>query len=322
MPKKELKMKLPSIDELFTTEAQRQDAKGEKIVNLPINEIDEFPKHPFKVNIDENSEILQSIKEKGVLVPAIVRKKAEGRYELISGHRRKKASELLNLEDMPCIVRDLTDDEATIIMVDSNMQREKILPSEKAFAYKMRLEAIKHQGSRSDLTSDQVGEKLNNKYSVNIIADEVKDSKSQVQRFIRLTKLIPDLLKMVDNDVLNLKPSIALGPAVKLSFLTKLEQECVVDCIDCYDATPSYSQAAELKRLSESKKLNVDLIHDIMSTEKANQIPKIRFNEGRIMNVLPKNMERDKIEDYVVKSIDFYTKYLKQRELKKNGMER
>lgn len=321
MPKKELKMRFPSIDDLFTTEAQRQEAKGESIVNLPINEIDEFPKHPFKVNIDENSEILQSIKEKGVLVPAIVRKKAEGRYELISGHRRKKASELLNLKEMPCIVRDLTDDEATIIMVDSNMQREKILPSEKAFAYKMKMEAIKHQGSRNDLTSDQVGRKSGEE-TASIIGKDHNDSQTQVRRYIRLTYLIPELLKFVDNDVLNLRPSIAFSPAVELSFLTKPEQECVVDCIDCYAATPSYSQAMELKRLSQSKELDVDLIHDIMSTEKANQIPKIRFNEGRIMSVLPKNVDRNQIEDYVVKSIDFYTKYLKQKELKKNNMER
>ena len=321
MPKKELKMRFPSIDDLFTTEAQRQEAKGESIVNLPINEIDEFPKHPFKVNIDENSEILQSIKEKGVLVPAIVRKKAEGRYELISGHRRKKASELLNLKEMPCIVRDLTDDEATIIMVDSNMQREKILPSEKAFAYKMKMEAIKHQGSRNDLTSDQVGRKSGEE-TASIIGKDHNDSQTQVRRYIRLTYLIPELLKFVDNDVLNLRPYIAFSPAVELSFLTKSEQECVVDCIDCYDATPSYSQAMELKRLSQSKELDVDLIHDIMSTEKANQIPKIRFNEGRIMSVLPKNVDRNQIEDYVVKSIDFYTKYLKQKELKKNNMER
>ena len=253
MEKKENKMHLPSIDDIFTTQKERDEANLEKIVNISINEIDDYPKHPFKVLVnDEMQEMVDSIKEKGVLVPTIVRQKDNGRYEMISGHRRKKASELANLKTIPCIVRDLTDDEATIIMVDSNLQREKILPSEKAFAYKMKLEAMKHQGKE---TSRPVVGKLE---TADLIGKKNSDSGRQVQRYIRLTELIPELLQMVDNDSQKLSPSIAFRPAVEISYLTKEEQTSLLDLIECYDCTPSLSQSIKLKSLSQSKSLTVD----------------------------------------------------------------
>ena len=217
------KMPLPKLDDLFTTEEERTNDKLEKVIDIKISDIDDFPDHPFKVIENEDMfNMRDSIKENGVLVPALVRQKPDGRYEMVSGHRRKYASQLANNETLPCIVRDLTDDEAVIIMVDSNLQREEILPSEKAFAYKMKLEALTHQGKRTDLTSAQVGEKLESKYSVKLLAEEVGDSRSQIQRFIRLTALIPELLDLVD------EKQIALSPAVELSFLKDEEQYAVL----------------------------------------------------------------------------------------------
>lgn len=303
------KMPLPKLDDLFTTEEERKNADLEKIIDIDINNIDDFPEHPFKViENDEMYNMSESIKENGVLVPVLVRPKDNGRYEMVSGHRRKFASQLANKETIPCIVRELTDDEAIIIMVDSNLQREEILPSEKAFAYKMKLEALSHQGKRSDLTSDQVGPKLER--ANQILADESNTSTSQIKRFIRLTKLIPELLELVDNK------QIALSPAVELSFLTDEEQYAVLDCIECNISTPSHAQAIRLKNLSLEKKLTIDKIEDILSEEKPNQIPKIKFNADRIRNVLPKNIEEKKIEDYVVNAIEYYSKHLqKQRNM-------
>ena len=307
------KMPLPKLDDLFTTEEERTNANLEKVVDIKISDIDDFPEHPFKViENDDMYNMRDSIKENGVLVPALVRPKSNGRYEMVSGHRRKFASQLANKETIPCIVRDLSDDEAIIIMVDSNLQREEILPSEKAFAYKMKLEALSHQGKRTDLTSDQLGEKLKNKYSVEQIADEVGDSKSQIQRFIRLTELIPELLDLVD------EKQIALSPAVELSFLNDEQQYAVLDCIECNVATPSHAQAIRLKKLSQEGILTTDEIEDILSEEKPNQIPKLKFNATRIRNVLPKNIEDKKIEDFVVSAIEFYGKYLQ----KQKAMER
>ena len=240
------KMPLPKLDDLFTTEEERTNDKLEKVIDIKISDIDDFPDHPFKVIENEDMyNMRDSIKENGVLVPALVRQKPDGRYEMVSGHRRKYASQLANNETLPCIVRDLTDDEAVIIMVDSNLQREEILPSEKAFAYKMKLEALTHQGKRTDLTSAQVGEKLESKYSVQLLAEEVGDSRSQIQRFIRLTALIPELLDLVD------EKQIALSPAVELSFLKDEEQYAVLDCIECNVATPSHAQAIRLKKMSQ-----------------------------------------------------------------------
>jgi ParB family chromosome partitioning protein len=311
MEKKEQKMQLPKItlDDFFTTQEQRDNAKLEKVIDIKIDNIDDFPNHPFKVIDNEEMEQMKdSIIDNGVLVPALVRPKADGRYEMVSGHRRKFASQLANKETIPCIVRELSDDEAIIIMVDSNMQREEILPSERAFAYKMKLEAMKHQGKRSDLeTSNQVGGKLSE--SASIIGKENGDSLTQVRRYIRLTELIPELLDKVDEKI------IAFNPAVELSYLKEEEQYTLLDSMEYNDATPSHAQAIILKKLSQEGQLDEDKIDDILSQEKPNQIPKIKFNESRIRSVLPKNIENDKIEDFVIKSIEYYSKHLKQKEM-------
>lgn len=310
MEKKEKKMQIPKItlDSLFTTQEQRDEAKLEKVIEIKINEIDDFPNHPFKViDNEEMEQMKESVIENGVLIPALVRQKSDGRYEMISGHRRKFASQLANKDTIPCIVRDLSDDEATIIMVDSNMQREEILPSERAFAYKMKIEAMSNQGKRTDLeTSSQVGKKLN---AYEELADETGESRNQIHRFIRLTNLIPELLEKVDNK------DIAFNPAVELSYLTEEEQYALLDCIEYNDCTPSHAQSIVLKKLSQAGELNEDKIDDILAQEKPNQIPKMKFSEERIRSVLPKNVENDKIEDFVVKAIEYYSRHLKQREM-------
>lgn len=309
MEKKETKMQIPKItlDDLFTTQEQRDDNKLEKVVDIRIDDILDFPNHPFKVvDNEEMQEMKKSIEESGVIIPALVRPTKDGKYEMISGHRRKFASQLAMKETMPCIIRDLSDDEATIIMVDSNMQREEILPSEKAYSYKMKLEALSHQGKRVDLTSDQVGEKLT---SVELVSKNSPDSKSQIQRYIRLTNLIPEIMEKVDNK------EIAFLPAVEISYLTEDEQYFLLDCMEYNDATPSHAQAIILKKLSQDGKLDEDKIDDILSQEKPNQIPKMKFNEERIKSVLPKNVEKDNIEDFVVKAIEYYAKHLRQKEM-------
>ena len=307
MSKNEIKMPLPKLDDLFSTQEERDNAKLEKVIDINLNDIDDFPNHPFKVIQNEEMEQMRdSIKENGVLVPALVRPKADGRYEMISGHRRKFASSLAQQETLPCIVRDLSDDEAIIIMVDSNMQREEILPSEKAFAYKMKLEAISHQGKRTDLTSCQVGEKFR---SDNLLAEKSEDSARQIQRYIRLTELIPELLDMVD------EKKIAFNPAGEISYLTEDEQYILLDCIEYNVATPSHAQAIALKKMSQEGTLTEDSVDDIMAQEKPNQIPKIKFNAERIRSVLPKNIEDNKIEDYVVSAISFYEKHLRQKQI-------
>ena len=304
------KMPLPKLDDLFTTEEERMSANLEKVIDIKINDIDDFPNHPFKViENDDMYNMRDSIKENGVLVPALVRPKANGRYEMVSGHRRKFASQLANKETIPCIVRDLSDDEAIIIMVDSNLQREEILPSEKAFAYKMKLEALSHQGKSLDSTSGQVVRKLE---TADIIGKENDESGRQVRRFIRLTELIPELLDLVD------EKQIALSPAVELSFLNDEQQYAVLDCIECNVATPSHAQAIRLKKLSQEGTLTTDEIEDILSEEKPNQIPKVKFNAIRIRNVLPKNITEEKMEDFVISAIEFYNKHLQ----KQKAMER
>ena len=323
MEKKENKMHLPSIDDIFTTQQERDEANLEKVVNISIKDIDDYPKHPFKVLVnDEMQEMVDSIKEKGILVPTIVRQKADGRYEMISGHRRKKASELAELDTIPCIVRDLTDDEATIIMVDSNLQREKILPSEKAFAYKLKLEAIKHQGKRTDLTSTPVVEKLKRNYSVDVVANANSESSEQVRRYIRLTELIPELLKMVDSSVLGESPSIAFRPAVELSYLTKDEQTDLLDLIECYDCTPSLAQAIKLKNMSQNKYLTIEGMEEIMEESKPNQTPKLKVSMNRLNNILPDTLKNDRErEEYVIKAVEWYDKYQKKMRERK-GQER
>lgn len=313
MEKKENKMHLPSIDDIFTTQKERDEANLEKVIHISIKDIDDYPEHPFKVLVnDEMQEMVDSIKEKGVLVPTIVRQKEDGRYEMISGHRRKKASELAELDTIPCIVRDLTDDEATIIMVDSNLQREKILPSEKAFAYKLKLEAMKHQGKET--LRPMVG-KLE---SADIIGQKNNDSGRQVQRYIRLTELIPELLQMVDNDVLKLSPSMAFRPAVEISYLKKEEQTDLLDLIECYDCTPSLAQAIKLKNMSQNNTLTVDDMEEIMEESKPNQTPKLKVSMNKLNGILPETLKNDvERENYVIDACKWYKKYqIKLRERK------
>lgn len=303
MADKKIGMSLPKItlDDMFSTQEQRDDAKLERIKEISIDLIDEFPSHPFKVlnNIDM-TKLVDSIKESGIVEPVILREKDNGRYEMISGHRRMKAGLLSGLKTIPSIIRNLSDDEATIIMVDSNLKREKLLPSEKAFAYKMKMEAISHQGK----TSCQVGTR-----SDDMISENSNDSARQVQRYIRLTNLIPELLKMVDKEI------IAFSPAVEISFLSKDMQLALLDFIEYFDATPSHAQAIEMKKLSQKGELKIDDIKTIMKQEKPNQVEKIKFDATRIRNVLPKNIEESKVEDYVVNALKFYERHLKQREM-------
>ena len=284
MEKKKIDMQLPKItlDDLFTTQQEREEQNLEKIVNIELDKLDNFVNHPFKVvENQEMYDLAQSIKERDVLVPAIVREKEKGRYELISGHRRKYASALAGKETLPCIVRNLSDDEATIMMVESNNQREKILPSEKAFSYKMKLDALSHQGERNDLTSAPVEHKLKSR---DLMAKEIGESSSNIQRYIRLTNLTPKLLDMVDEE------RIAFRPAVELSYLTKDEQNSLLDYVEMFDSTPSLSQAIELKVLSQNNKLNLEIMEKIMGEEKPNQRPKLQIRESRIRSVLPKNI--------------------------------
>lgn len=308
MAKSEIKMPLPKLDDLFTTEQERQEANLEKVVDISLANIQDFPNHPFKVIVNEElNDMADSIKKDGVQEPALVRPLANGKYQMISGHRRKKASEIANKETMPCLVRDLTDEQAAIIMVDSNLQqRQKILYSEKAFAYKMKLEAMTHQGKRNDLTSDQVGEKLT---SVEKLSAKSPDSKSQIQRYIRLTELTDKLLDMVDNE------EIAFSPAVELSYLTEEEQKWLLNSMSCNVATPTLSQAQEMKRLSQSGKLDEDKIEEIMSREKPNQVEKLKLDFKDLQPKMPKGMSITNYADHIFKALDFYNRYLeKQRQ--------
>ena len=313
MEKKKEKMYLPSIDDLFTTQKTRDEADLEKVVNIKLNDIDDFPEHPFKVIVnDELKDMAESIKEKGVLSPALVRQKDDGRYEMISGHRRKKASELANKDTIPCIVRDLTDDEATIIMVDSNMQREKILPSEKAFAYKMKLDALSHQGKRNDLTSVEIAQK--SKTSRQVIAEQVGESEDKIRRYVRLTNLIPKLLEYVDNSVIKDKDKlqIALSPAVELSFLTEKEQYEVLDYIEFNEITPSHAQAIQLKEMSQNKTFTSEKMESLLDEEKPNQTPALKVSMNKLK--LPSSLRNDKErEEYIIKAVEFYEKYQQRK---------
>ena len=305
MEKKSILDPMPfTVDSFFTTQEQRDEEKKEKVEEISIDLLDEFPNHPFKVlKNEELSKLEESIKDNGVLEPIIVRKK-DDRYEIVSGHRRKLASTLVGLKSIPCIVRNMNDDEATIYMVDSNMHRETILPSEKAKAYKMKLDALSHQGQRNDLTSARVGHK-----SRDMIAEENGESREQVRRYIRLNELIPELLDMVDNK------EIAFNPAVELSYLKKKEQEVLLDTMNYCDATPSHAQAIILKKLSQNGELNDEKIVDLMEQEKPNQISKIKIREDKIQSVIPKNLRIDNYEDFVVKACEYYGRHLiKNRE--------
>ena len=306
---------LLSVDSLFTTQAERDEAKRETVMDIPLSEISDFPNHPFKVRMDESmTEMAESVKQYGVLVPALVRPKPEGGYEMVAGHRRKKASELAGVETVPCIVRELTDEEAIIIMVDSNLQREQILPSEKAFAYQMKLDAMRRQGQRTDLTSDPVGWKLASKESAEIVGKDTGDSQTQVRRFIRLTHLVPELLDLVDNAVLKEKDKqqMALRPAVELSYLREEEQQSLFELIEAEDCTPSHAQAIKMRNFSQAGKLNDDVILSIMQEEKGNQVEQFKIPKERISRFFAPGTPAQKIEDTIVKALELYRK--RQRE--------
>ncbi|NCC82630.1 MAG: ParB/RepB/Spo0J family partition protein [Clostridia bacterium] len=307
---KELKLNLPSVDDLFSTQEERDDAQREKVMQIPLAEISGFPNHPFKVRMDDAmQEMAQSVKEYGVLVPALVRPKEGGGYEMVAGHRRKAASELAGIETIPCIVRSLTDDEATIIMVDSNLQRERILPSEKAFAYKMKLEAMKRQGQRSDLTSSPLGMKLDGKQSLDILGEQSGESRNQIHRYIRLTELDPPILDMVDEG------KIAFRPAVELSYLPKEQQKTLFDTMEGEDCTPSLAQAIKMKQFSQEGRLNEDVILSILSEEKPNQIEQFKMPRERISKYFPPGTPAQKIEDTIIKALELYRK--RQRDMER-----
>lgn len=295
---------LTKLDDLFTTQAQRDEEQLSKIRDIPLELIDDFPDHPFKVRDDEDMmQLVESVKERGVITPATVRQKEDGRYELVSGHRRKRACELAGFETLRSEIVDLNRDEATILMVESNFQRSEILPSEKAFAYKMRLEAMKRQGFRSDLTSDPVGQK----FSVEKIADNSNDSKTQIQRYIRLTNLVPELLEFVDEG------RIKMRPAVELSYLDEDCQRDVVDEIDLNDATPSHDQTIRMRKLFNEGNLTTEAIHAVMSEEKPNQKEKIVLRGDRVRQFIPKNIPVSQTEDFVCKALEHYNKFLRNR---------
>ncbi|MCQ4829570.1 Nucleoid occlusion protein [uncultured Flavonifractor sp.] len=297
------KIELASVDDLFSTEEGRQDAKLEKIQEIPLSELHPFKNHPFKVKDDEAMmETADSIKQYGVLVPAIARPDPEGGYELVAGHRRHRASELAEKETMPVIVRDLDDDAATIIMVDSNLQRESLLPSERAFAYKMKLDAMKHQGERVDLTCSQVGNKLEGKKSSEILAEQVGQSKNQIFRYIRLTELIPELMDMVD------EKKVALNPAYELSFLKKEEQVDLLDAMDSEQATPSLSQAQRLKKYSQEGHLTLDMMRVIMGEEKKSDLDRVTFTSDTLRKYFPKSYTPQRMQETIIKLLEAWQK--------------
>lgn len=297
---KEIKMPLPSAADLFSTQEERDNESRESVREIPLEEISDFPNHPFKVKMDESmADMAESVKQYGVLVPALVREKPEGGYEMIAGHRRKMASELAEKKEIPCIVRNLTDDEAIIIMVDSNLQREQILPSEKAFAYKLKLDAMKRQGQRTDLTSRPVGEKL---YSVEVLSKDVNDSARQIHRYIRLTELITPILDMVDSG------KIAIRPAVELSYLPKEQQTILLDTMQLEDCTPSHAQAIKMRKFADEGRLNEDVILSILSEEKGNQKEQFRMPKERISKYFSPGTPAKQMEDTIVKALELYRK--------------
>ena len=296
-------IELKSVDDLFATEESRANAQREKVQEIPLGELHPFRNHPFKVKDDAAmQDTVDSVREYGVLVPAIARPDPDGGYELIAGHRRHHASELAGKETMPVIVRDLDDDAATIIMVDSNLQREELLPSERAFAYKMKLEAMKHQGERLDLTSAQVGRKLENRESREILAEQVGQSRNQISRFIRLTELIPTLLDMVD------ERKIAFNPAVELSYLKKEEQTLLLEAMDSEQATPSLSQAQRLKKFSQQKMLSLDVMRAVMSEEKKTDLDRVTLKNETLRRYFPKSYTPKQMEDTIIKLLEGWYK--------------
>ena len=305
---RETKIELTAYDDLFQTDESREEAKLSKIRDIPISEIDEFPDHPFKVLMDEDMEqLVESIKRNGVMTPATVRLKEDGRYELISGHRRKKACELAGLETLKCEVKELTRDEAIIVMVESNLQRSVILPSEKAFAYKMRLEAMKRQAGRPTKENySPVGNNSEFATSSDELAEKVGESKNQIFRYIRLTELVPEILQMVD------ERQIAFRPAVEISYLTEEQQYTLLEAMEYNDATPSLAQAIKMKKFNQDGKLTSEVIQSIMEEEKPNQKEKPAFRDERITKLIPKTVPRGQETDFVVKALEFYNQHLQR----------
>ena len=303
---REINMNLPSADDLFTTHEERDQKNQEYVKDISIYEITDFPNHPFKVKMDDKMlETIESVRDHGVLVPALVREKPMGGYEMISGHRRKMASELAGKETMPCIVRNLSDDQAVIVMVDSNLQREEILPSEKAFAYKMKLEAMNRQGKRTDLTSTP----LVSKFRTNeILAQEAGESRETIRRYIRLTELIPEILEMVDDK------KISMRPAVELSYLTKEEQEILYDTMESEACTPSHAQAIKIRKFSAEGRLNEDVLLSIITEEKPNQVEQWKIPKNRLKKYFPSGTTQQKMEEIIIKALELYRRREKSRE--------
>ena len=302
------KIELKAYDDLFQTDESRAEAKLSKIRDISLSEIDEFPDHPFQVKMDEDMEqLVDSVKRNGVMTPATVRLKDNGRYEMISGHRRKKACELAGLDTLRCEVKEITRDEAVIVMVESNLQRTEILPSEKAFAYKMRLEAMKRQGRRSDLTSVPLAQKSGKQTSREKLGESVGESQDQIRRYIRLTYLVPEILQMVD------ERRIAFRPAVELSYLTDEQQYALLEAMEYQDATPSLAQAIKMKKFQQDGKLTEEVIQSIMQEAKPNQREKPAFRDERINRLIPKSVPKGRESDFVVKALEHYNRYLSRQ---------
>ena len=310
MKKNPIDLGLTALDELFMDDRSRLESQLPRSHEIPLSEIDEFPDHPFHVRLDEDmDQLVESIKTRGIITPVTLRQKEDGRYEIVSGHRRTKACELAGLITVKAEIKELTRDEAVILMVESNLQRTTILPSEKAFSYKMRLDAMKRQGIRTDLTSDPVGPKSQKRRSNEELAEQSSDSSTQIKRYIRLTHLVPQLLDMVDAG------RIAFRPAVELSYLSESEQNSLLETISYEDATPSLAQAVKMKNFSQAGKLNADVILSILCEQKPNQREKISFRSERLKPYLPKNITAKQTEDYVIKALEYYHKYqLRQKE--------
>ena len=303
-----------AYDELFMDDKGRAENRLPKIYDIPLTEIDDYPDHPYQVRLDEDmDQLVESIKKQGVITPVTLRVKEDGRYEMVSGHRRKKACELAGLETVKAEIKELTRDEAIVLMVESNLQRSTILPSEKANAYKMRLEAMKRQGQRTDLTSDPVGGKLAGKESAEIVGEKAGDSNTQVRRYIRLTELVPGLMNLVDEG------KIAMRPAVELSYLPQKEQEDLLECISYQDATPSLAQAIKMREFSKEGKLSAEVIESIMQEQKPNQREKISFRADRLRQYIPPSVPPRQTEEYVLRALEFYQRHReRQREQERN----
>lgn len=299
---------MTGYDELFMNDTERKEHALPKIYDIPLTEIDDFPDHPFKVRMDEDmDQLVESVKERGIITPITLRQKEDGRYEIVSGHRRRKACELAGLETVPAEIKELTRDEAIILMVDSNLQRTTILPSEKAFSYKMRLEAMKRQGQRTDLTSSPVGMKSDGKQSLDIIGEAVGDSRNQVHRYIRLTELVPELLDMVDEG------RIAMRPAVELSYLNDIEQQDLIPAMELADATPSHAQAIKMRNFSKEGKLSPEVIESIMCEEKPNQKEKISIKYADARRFIPSSVPYERTGEYIMKALEYYHRYLERQ---------